>query len=84
MYNKTSTKKRNYPKDFENYKVLKLLKKKRSPLKTVFATNDPEGWFINVITYKNKSGEVSDVETIIEKDLKDWYEWHERMGWEKE
>ena len=48
-----------------------------------FMTDDPEEWFINCIEYRTKSGIVVHDSLIIAADLKQWVEWHQRMGWEK-
>jgi hypothetical protein len=67
--------------EFSNYKELFRFKKDRSPHSVVFLTNDPQGWFINCVEYKTKSGMVSDNSIIIAKDLDNWIEWHRNLGW---
>jgi len=68
---------------YKNYKKIALYEKPKSPYQILFTTNDPEGWFIEVIHYKKKSGEISDISHIIEKDLSKWMEWKETNGWIK-
>ena len=66
----------------ESYKVLKKFTKPRSPRTRLFLCNDPDGWFIDVLELKTKTGEVTDNEGwITEKDLEQWCDWHANMGW---
>lgn len=74
-----------YPQDFKGYKVIKEFKKPRSPRTRLFLTNDPDKWFIDVIEIKTKTGEVTDEEGwIIERDVKGWSDWYNRLGWKEE
>lgn len=67
--------------EFSSFKILSTWKKAKSPHTVVFVTNDPEGWFINCVEYRTKSGVVIHDDFIIEGDLEDWYKWHEGLGW---
>lgn len=61
----------------ENYKgaVLHSLEKKRSPKKVDFVLPKGEDWFVDIIEYQKKSGEVkhtsmitmNDVETMVDR-----------------
>jgi len=74
-----------FPKDYPNFKVLKKFTKPRSPRTRIFATADPEGWFIDVIEIKTRTGEVVDEEGwIIEKDMPEWSNWYKNLGWEEQ
>jgi len=71
-----------FPKDYPKFKIIKTFRKPHSPRTRMFATNDPNGWFIDVFEIKTKSEEVADNEGwITEKDMKDWTTWYERLGW---
>jgi len=69
--------------EFSDYKEIAKFTKPRSPRSLIFLTKDPEEWFIDVIYYKTKSGEVIKENCIIAKDLSDWFRWKEGLGWEK-
>ena len=69
--------------DFSAYKKLVSMTKKRSPHSIVFCTDDPEGWFINCVEYRTKSGVVIHDDYIIETDLESWITWHKNLGWEE-
>ena len=71
-----------FPKDFPKFVVVKKFTKPRSPRTRVFATADPDGWFIDVFEIKTRTGEVVDEEGwIIEKDVADWTLWFNNLGW---
>ena len=70
--------------EYTAYKeLLRMKKKTRSPHSLVFLCDDPEGWFINCVQYRTKSGVVVHDDYIIEKDMPGWISWHENLGWEK-
>ena len=69
--------------DYSSHKKLLEMKKPKSPHSLVFMTKDKDGWFINCVEYKTKSGIVAHDELIIEKDMKQWIEWHKRLGWQE-
>jgi hypothetical protein len=67
--------------EFSAYKELLRMKKERSPHSILFCTEDPEGWFINCVEYRTKSGVVMHDSFIIEKDMPGWISWHKNLGW---
>jgi len=70
--------------DFADYKVIAIFEKKGSYLRRGFFTNDPEEWFLDVLHWRKKSGQITDNEGwIIAADLKDWTRWWEGLGWKK-
>lgn len=69
--------------EFSAYKELGRMKKKRSPHSILICTDYPEGWFINFVEYRTKSGVVMHDDYIIEPDLKGWISWHKNLGWEE-
>ena len=69
--------------EFADYKKLAKMKKKRSPHTVEFLCNDPEGWFIDCVEYRTKSGVVMHDDCINEKDMPSWITWHNNMGWEE-
>ena len=73
-----------FPKDYPGFKLIKQFKKPRSPRTRLFACGDPEGWFIDVMEIKTRTGEVIDNDGwITERDIKQWTEWYETLGWEE-
>jgi hypothetical protein len=73
-----------WPQDYSNFKVIKIWAKKRSPQLRIWATNDPDGWFIDILHVGRKSKEVKEEEGwIIPKDLDDWSSWYKILGWEE-
>jgi hypothetical protein len=69
--------------EFSAYKELLRMKKKRSPHTVVFLCDDPDGWFINCVEFRSKSGVVMHDDLINEKSMPGWISWHKNMGWEK-
>ena len=71
-----------FPKDYTDFKIIKKFTKPRSPRTRLFATNDQDGWFIDVFSIKTKTQEVVKNEGwITERDLPQWINWYERLGW---
>ena len=68
---------------FKNYEVILTLKKKKSPVSVLFCTDDKNKWFINKVTYLNKSGEIHDNCLIIAKDLPNFINFYESDGFYK-
>lgn len=68
---------------YKKHKLIARLKKTRSPHEILFSTSDPDGWFIDVIWYKKKTGEISDKSLIIKKDLDIWMRFQKSLGWEE-
>jgi len=74
-----------FPQDFPNFKIIKKFRKHRSPRTRLFACGDPDGWFIDVLEIKTKTGEVTDEEGwITEKQVEGWTSWYKNLGWEEE
>ena len=69
--------------EFSDYKKLLKMKKKRSPHTVEFLCDDPDGWFINCVEYRTKSGVVMHDDYIIETGLAGWISWHKNLGWEE-
>ena len=71
-----------FPKDYPNFKVVDKFHKKRSPRLRIFATGDPDEWFVDVLDVMKKTGEVVEEEGwITAKDVPSWTEWFNRLGW---
>lgn len=78
------SKKKYFPDDFPNFKIVKKFKKSKSSRTRIFATEDPDEWFIDVLEIKTKTGEVVDEEGwITERDVEEWADWFSRLGWEE-
>ena len=74
-----------FPKDYPKFKIIKTFKKSRSPRTRIFATNDKDGWFIDVFEIKTRTGEVADNEGwITKKDMSDWITHYKNLGWEEQ
>ena len=65
--------------DFSKYKQLYKLKKKRSPQVLVFLQGPKDDWLIDVIKYKNKTGEVVHMSLITLDDVEEWVERYQRI-----
>lgn len=71
-----------WPQDYAGFKLIDKFHKPRSPRLRIFATNDPDEWFIDVLHVVRKTGEVVDEEGwIIAKDVPSWTDWYSRLGW---
>ena len=70
-------------KNYLTYKVVLTMKKTKSSLTIAFITNDPDGWFIDKLTYMTKSGKLNDKSTIIAKDLPSFMSFYESAGFYK-
>jgi hypothetical protein len=68
--------------EYADNKVLYTFNKKRSPLTVKFFEDKEDPWFIFVITFKTKTGIVSDSSMIIAADIETWVRSIERMGYE--
>ncbi|MBW3020870.1 hypothetical protein KY334_06245 [Candidatus Woesearchaeota archaeon] len=74
-----------FPKDYEGFKVIKSFRKKRSPRTRLFVCGDPDGWFIDSIEIKTRTGEVVDDEGwITERQVEDRSKWYNSLGWLEE
>ena len=69
--------------EFAEFKELLRMKKPRSPHRVLFCTDDPEGWFIQCVEYKNKSGKVVHDDCINKNSMPGWVSWHKNLGWEE-
>jgi len=67
-------------KDYSDCKILYTLLKPHSPHTIVFVEDRVDPWFVHVITYKTKSGIVSDTSMIIAADIKTWKGHLEALG----
>ena len=83
-YKKTKKKEiTHFPEDYPKFKIIKQFSKTRSPRTRIFATNDPDGWFIDSFEIKTRSGEVVDNEGwITAKQMPAWIAWYKTIGWE--
>ena len=68
-------------KDFSKNKVLYDLVKPRSQTSIRFVEDDEDPWFVNVLTYKVKTGEIVDNNYIIAKDIDTWLSHLSSMGY---
>ena len=79
---KENKEKKYFPADYPNFKIIKTFTKPRSPRTKIFATDDPEGWFIDLFSIKSKTREVVNNEGwITKKDIPNWVTWYESLGW---
>ncbi len=62
-------------------KIIKIFTKPRARTFIKIWTEDPEEWFIEISTCKNKSGEITNTDTIIKKDLNDRIIHLKNRGW---
>ena len=75
MKKKTKTR---YVSEFDNFKKVAELKKKRSPNTILFCTEDD--WLIEVVEYKTKSGVISDNYMITEAELDNYIQFCGKDG----
>jgi hypothetical protein len=68
--------------EYEDNKLLYTFVKQRSPHTIKFVEDKEDAWFIYVITFKNKSGLMTDLSMIIASDLETWVSSVKRMGFE--
>ena len=59
-------------KDLKGHKVLAELTKPRSPLSKMVIIEKGEDWFVEVYTFKTKTGIVTGQNTITMKQVEDW------------
>lgn len=55
--------------DYSSYKVLHQFTKKRSPRSVMIVTDHNDDWFVYVLEYKTKTGEITYNSMIIKPDL---------------
>ena len=70
-------------KDFSTNKVLHTLTKPHSFQTTVFIEDEEDNWLINVISFKTKSGLITNSSMIIRKDVDDWLRHLINLGYEE-
>jgi hypothetical protein len=65
-----------------NHKKIGFLSKKGSPISIKFCTNDiPDMWLIDRISYRNKSGQITEDVFISNKDLPEELEYWKKKGY---
>jgi len=74
--------KKYWPTDYPNFKTIKIFNKPRSPRTRVLTSEDKDGWFIDVLSVKTKTGEVADNQGwILKKQIQGWVDWYKSLGW---
>jgi len=68
--------------DFSENKELYRLKKARSPHTTVCVEKLDDPWFVYVLTYRTKSGIITDNSMMLADDIPSLVRHLERIGWE--
>lgn len=68
--------------EYAKHKVLAHLTKPRC-VSIKFVTNDPDGWTIDKLCFKNKTGEITLNEGIIEKEYEYWVQSYIEKGYKK-
>ena len=61
---------------------LYVLNKKRAHDTIEYIVDEDDDWFIYVTTKSRKNGEIKSVSMIIRKDMPNWLETAESLGWE--
>jgi hypothetical protein len=61
-------------KKYSDYKILFKLGKERSPNLIKFIEDKDDDWFIHVITYRKKTGIITNTSLIIKSDVETWKE----------
>lgn len=70
--------------DFSNYKTIAKFENPKSTIGKILLTNDPDEWFISVVSYKKKSGEIiEDSGWINPNNLESRIRWWATLGWNK-
>lgn len=68
---------------YYSFKKLAELKKLRSPISVMVCTDDiPDEWLIDIVEYRTKSKVVTNVSTILRKDLDDRMNRYKSNGWQ--
>jgi len=68
--------------DYSDYKVIHRFSKDHSPNSVVIVQDKGDDWFYYVITYRTKTGIITDSSMIIGSDLETWVRSVERMGYQ--
>jgi hypothetical protein len=69
--------------DYSEYKVLAEVRKPNARTSIIFVCNDPDGWSIDKLNYKIKSGEITLNEGVNAKDFPDFIQWYITLGYER-
>jgi len=69
--------------EYASYKVLAHLIKPRSGISIKFVTNDPDGWTIDKLSYKTKTGEITLNEGINADSYKDFMRFYLEKGYKQ-
>jgi hypothetical protein len=67
--------------DFKSFKKLYKFAKPRSPLCIELMTDSIDGWLIDIVKYKKKTGEVRDNFSILRKEIDTWVTKYKEAGW---
>jgi len=68
--------------NYSDYKAVHRFTKQHSPNSVVIVQDKNDDWFYYVITYRTKTGIITDSSMIIGSDLETWVRSVERMGYE--
>jgi len=68
-------------KDYSNYKILCTLTKPKSHNSKILIEDNKNSWFIYVISYNKKSGDIKNNEIIIKSDYDGWIKFLQNLGW---
>ena len=68
-------------KDFASRKTLFTLLKLRGLSSVAFVEDSEDKWFVDVMTYKTKSGAITETNYIIAKDIEGWTRQMGNMGY---
>lgn len=70
-------------KEFAKHKLLARVSKPHSKNTVGFYTNDPDGWFIDKVTYATKSGEIHLIEGVNADSFPEFVEWYKGNGYKE-
>ena len=68
--------------DIPEERILHTLTKPRAHQSIVFVEDGEDPWFVEVKYYKTKTGEVTDSETILGKEVDGWLKWLTNLKYE--
>jgi len=66
---------------YNSFKKIIELSKSHSPNSVLVCTDDEDEWFIDIVEYRTKSQVITNISTIIKKDLQDRLDWYYKNGW---
>jgi len=58
--------------EYSDLNVMSSLTKKSAGLTVQFIPTDEDGWYIDVIKYRTKTGVIVSISTILDKDMSTW------------